>query len=122
MRIEAPVRTSTLLTLTEPLNIKGYNIKKGQVILIPFVHLHHNPKEWQEPQSFIPERFDPQSSYYLTPEGKKRIPASYCPFLGGKRICMGKSFAENIAKVIISIIMSQLEFDFVNPDNYERKP
>ena len=91
-------------------------------MLLQLKHIHHNPKEWQDPSKFIPERFDPTSSYYLTPEGMKRIPASFCPFLGGKRICLGKSFAEMIGKVVVTIIMSQVEFEFVNPDNYLRKP
>jgi hypothetical protein len=28
--------------------------------------------EWIEPEKFIPERFNPNSPYYLTPSGKKR--------------------------------------------------
>jgi cytochrome P450 len=63
-----------------------------------------NPDEWQEPENFIPERFDPESPYYLTPKGTKRHPMSFGPFLGGRRICLGKSFAENIAKVVFPII------------------
>ena len=55
---------------------------------------------------FIPDRFDPTSKYYLTPKGTKRHPMSYGPFLGGKRICLGKTFAENMAKCIIPIILS----------------
>ena len=68
--------------------------------------LHHNPKEWIEPESYIPERFDPTSRYYLTPSGEKRHSMSYGPFLGGKRVCLGKTFAENIGKCVMPIIMS----------------
>jgi len=68
--------------------------------------LHHNPNEWISPEKYIPERFDPDSEYYLTPSGKKRHPMSFGPFLGGKRICLGKTFAENIAKCVIPIIAS----------------
>ena len=38
--------------------------------------------------SFIPERFDPSSPHYLTPEGKARHPFAFCPFSGGHRICV----------------------------------
>lgn len=69
----------------------------------------------------MPERFDPSSPYYLTPGGKKRHPMSFTPFLGGKRICLGKTFAENIGKSVLPIILSQVEFKFVEERLYERK-
>jgi cytochrome P450 len=53
---------------------------------------------------FIPERFDPSSKYYLTPSGKKRHMNSFGPFLGGKRICVGKTFAEIVSKIVTPII------------------
>ena len=47
---------------------------------------------------------------------------SYGPFLGGKRICLGKTFAENIGKCILPIIICQLDMTFVDQDLYLRKP
>jgi cytochrome P450 len=37
-------------------------------------YILNNPEEWQEPDKFIPERFDSLSKYYMTPSGKKRHP------------------------------------------------
>lgn len=74
--------------------------------MINIYHLHHNPEEWITPEKFIPERFDPESPFYLTPKGTKRHPMSYGPFLGGKRICLGKTFAENMGKCMLAIIVS----------------
>ena len=54
----------------------------------------------------MPERFDAESPWSLTPSGGKRNPHSFIPFLGGKRICVGKTFAENIGKVLVSIVAS----------------
>jgi cytochrome P450 len=42
---------------------------KGDVIQFDIYNLHRNPDEWPEPEKFIPERFDPNSKYYLTPSG-----------------------------------------------------
>ncbi len=36
---------------------------------------------------------------------------SFVPFLGGKRICVGKTFAELVAKSILPIILCQLSID-----------
>lgn len=77
-------------------------------------HLHHNKKEWKEPERYIPERFDPESPYFLTPEGKKRHPMSFGPFLGGKRICLGKTFIETVSKIIGPTILQNFDFEFVD--------
>ena len=70
----------------------------------------------------MPERFDPKSEFYLTPAGTKRHPMSYGPFLGGKRVCLGKTFAENIGKCLVPIIISEFDFEFTDKDLYLRKP
>jgi len=80
------------------------------------MRLHRNKEEWIEPEKFIPERFDPQSKYYLTPTGKKRHPMSFGPFLGGKRICLGKTFAETISKIIGPTILAHFDFEFKDPN------
>ncbi|CDW77402.1 cytochrome p450 [Stylonychia lemnae] len=100
LRIEPPVRASTPLQLSEKQNICGIDIDTNITFQIHFYFLQRNPKEWQQPDKFIPERFDPESPFYLTPDGKKRKPNSFSPFFGGKRICLGKTFAENFKKPI----------------------
>ena len=67
--------------------------------MIDFHNLHRNEQQWIRPDDFIPERFDPESSFFLTPDGKKRHPMAYGPFLGGKRICLGKTFGEMVSKI-----------------------
>jgi len=84
--------------------------------------LHSNPDEWVEPERFIPERFDPRSKYFLTPDGKKRHPFSYAPFFGGKRICLGKTFAEITSRMVGSRLLNCFDFEFMNKQHYEAKP
>ena len=71
---------------------------------------------------YIPERFDPESPLSLTPSAGKRNPNSFVPFFGGKRICVGKTFAESVGKVLVSIVASQLDFEFINPIYKEKCP
>jgi len=47
---------------------------------------------------------------------------SYSPFLGGKRICIGKTFAETNARFTIPIIYSYFDFEFVDPQQRINKP
>ena len=105
LRLDASVPFSSRLTITEDVTLEcGYKLKQGHSFAIHIHYLHHNPSQWITPEEFIPERFDPTSPYYLTPDGKKRHPMSYGPFLGGRRICLGKTFGENIGKCIIALI------------------
>ena len=86
------------------------------------VNLHWNRDEWIEPEKYIPERFDPSSPYYLTPKGKKRHNMSFMPFLGGKRICLGKTFAEATSKIIGPSLIMNFDFEFVDKAMMTKKP
>ncbi|KAH8036557.1 hypothetical protein HPB51_001376 [Rhipicephalus microplus] len=64
-----------------------YLIKKGTSVMVPTFQLHHDPKYWENPEKFIPERF--------SPEKKDRInPIVYQPFGLGPRICLGQRLAQ----------------------------
>ena len=88
---------------------------------IDIFNLHRNPEEWFEPEKFIPERFDSEHPYFLTPAGKKRKAMSFIPFYGGKRICLGKTLAENLTKLAVPLILSNLEFSFPDEQMYQKK-
>jgi cytochrome P450 (family 4 subfamily F) len=64
-------------------------IPKGLKIVVGIKALHNDPSVWRGPKSFIPERFDPNSEYYLKPDGTKRDPMSFLPFSAGARNCIG---------------------------------
>lgn len=115
LRLRPSVRLSTNQEITESgVTLGGCSILKGQVFTINIAYLHTNPDQWILPDKYIPERFDSQSQFYLTPEGKKRHPMSFGPFLGGKRVCLGKTFAESFTKSVLAVILSQLDFDFAD--------
>lgn len=85
-------------------------------------YLHHNREEWIQPEIFNPERFNPESPFYLTPAGKKRHAMSFSPFLGGKRICLGKTFAETVSKVVGPTLIYNFDMEFVDKKFYKEKP
>ena len=48
---------------------------------------------------------------------------SFQPFFGGKRICIGKTFAESVGKCVIPIIVSQVRFEFPEGSSlFEKRP
>jgi cytochrome P450 len=61
----------------------------------------------------LPERFDtsnPDNKWLLTSDGKPRNPLAFTPFYGGKRICLGKSFAELAIRFTIPLLYFHCDF------------
>jgi cytochrome P450 len=100
------VRISTDFCLTNEVVLNGAKIPAKVDMRAAIYCLHVNNKEWIEPLKYVPDRFNPESIWSHTPGGAKRNPMSFGPFLGGKRICVGKTFAESIARLIIPMIVS----------------
>ncbi|MFC0679575.1 cytochrome P450 [Lysobacter korlensis] len=60
-------------------------VKKGTLVVIPIWHLHRDPRSFDEPGAFRPERFMP---------GAPAIPRSaYLAFGAGPHFCLGQHFA-----------------------------
>jgi len=64
------------------------------------------------PGEFLPERFNPESPLYITPNGKKRNPYSWLPFGGGRRMCFGKTLAEINMKFLAAYMSQFFEMEF----------
>ncbi|REX77731.1 cytochrome P450, partial [Mycobacterium tuberculosis] len=60
--------------------------------------IHHDPRWWPDPDRFDPGRF------LRCPTDRPRC--AYLPFGGGRRICIGQSFAL-MEMVLMAAIMSQ---------------
>jgi cytochrome P450 len=41
------------------------------------------------------------------------------PFNGGKRVCFGKTFAENVLRMIATMLAQSFDFELVNSDKYD---
>jgi len=79
-----------------------YQIEGGSIVLVsPYVQ-HHDPRHWQNPDVFDPERFSAQNE-------EKIEKFSYMPFGGGPRICIGSHFALMEAQVLLALIVSRYE-------------
>ena len=89
-------------------SVNDHYFPKGTIFFIAFKSIHVDPRHWENPQDFIPERFSRESR-------KNIIPHSYLPFSSGPRNCIGKNFAMLELKFAISKVMKK--FVIVNPDH-----
>ena len=109
----------TPITFTEEVTLGNkLTVKKGDHVRVLHWALHKNPAEWQRPNEFLPERFDPRSPLYLTPSGKKRNTMSWLPWSAGKRVCFGKTFAESNLKIMLTYLTQMFDMNFVETEKY----
>lgn len=84
--------------------IDGHRIRRGTTVVVPIHHIHHDPRWWPDPEKFDPARF-------LGDAPKCRPRSAYLPFGGGRRICIGQSFALMEMVLIAAIMGQQFVFD-----------
>ncbi len=90
--------------------IEGYQIKKGQTITISHIAMGRNPKYYDAPEDFRPERW--------TRDFERSLPrGAYTPFAGGPRVCLGKQFAMMEMRMILATLVRRLEVTI--PDGFE---
>ncbi|MRX66795.1 Cytochrome P450 [Flavobacterium resistens] len=93
--------------------VGNFKIKKGTLIGISFFELHRNPKYWENPDEFIPERF--------LGEQKKQSMQYFYPFGAGPRMCIGAGFAIYEMCLAISQIVKRYVIES-NTDTIEFNP
>jgi cytochrome P450 len=73
-------------------DVAGVPVPAGSTVAIPPYLVHRHPEFWPDPAGFDPARLLPAGGGRGPAEDRPRY--SYIPFGGGKRACVGQSFAE----------------------------
>lgn len=81
---------------------KGIKIPSGMSILVPAFQMHHDPKLWNDPEAFIPERFS-------TENRSKIEPMAYQAYGNGPRNCVAMRFAQLVLKFTLAKLLSTYE-------------
>lgn len=104
LRIYPIVMTAFFRIVKSPMEIMGYNLPVGAII-IPSIYLaHHREEVYPQPKQFKPERF----------LEKQFSPYEYLPFGGGNRRCIGMAFAQYEMKLVLATIMSRFQVSLIN--------
>jgi cytochrome P450 len=88
----------------QPMEIAGYSLEAGTVIMPSIYLAHHRAAVYPEPKQFRPERF----------LERQYSPYEYLPFGGGDRRCIGAAFALFEMKLVLFQFMSNLEMELVH--------
>uniref|UniRef100_A0A672ZR66 Cytochrome P450, family 17, subfamily A, polypeptide 1 n=1 Tax=Sphaeramia orbicularis TaxID=375764 RepID=A0A672ZR66_9TELE len=83
-------------------SIGEFSVRKGTRVIINLWSLHHDNKEWTNPELFDPGRF-------LNSDGSGlMIPSpSYLPFGAGIRVCLGESLAKMELFLFLSSVLQR---------------
>jgi cytochrome P450 len=101
LRLYPPIHVGNRMA-KEDLGVAGYEIKAGTRVMYSIYLAHRDKKHWEEPESFCPARFDRTVR-------QQRPPLTYVPFGGGPRNCIGATFAQIEARVVLGRILQQVE-------------
>lgn len=86
-------------------NLGGYRIPQGTTLQFPAYTVHRDPRWWDDPEAFVPDRWDGTTS---------RPEYAYFPFGGGPRHCIGMRFAMMELKVALTTLVQRLDFERVS--------
>jgi cytochrome P450 len=97
----------------EPVEVAGYKLVPGNGIACAQWVVHRDPRWFEEPEKFFPERWEGDLA--------KRLPRfAYFPFGGGPRQCIGNSFALMEATLILATVAQRFRFRI--DENHPVKP
>lgn len=86
--------------------VAGYHVPAGADVLICPYTLHRHPGFWERPDSFDPDRFQPERA-------SARPRYAYIPFGAGPRFCVGSNLG--VMEAVLVVAMIAREFDLRRP-------
>lgn len=111
LRLYPPVYIIGRVVVSD-VEIGGYLIPKGTIVLISPYALQRRPHLWPNPERFDPDRFLPEAE-------ARRPKAAFIPFSAGPRTCIGNTFALMEGPLVLATLLHYADFDLVDPRGAE---
>jgi cytochrome P450 len=108
MRLYPPI-WGLIRVAAEDDEIDGTKIQRGDRIMLFAYGAHHNPRFWDEPEEFRPER-------WMAGAARKQVKYSYLPFGGGKRSCIGGAMSQVENTLALSLLLRRFRPEYVGKD------
>ncbi|AUB35397.1 Cytochrome P450 [Nostoc flagelliforme CCNUN1] len=100
---------------SEDVEISGYLVSKGTEVWMSSWLAHRDPRWFNNPETFIPERW--------LDDLENRLPKyAYFPFGGGPRVCIGKSLAQLTSILLLSTIAQRYRLEVLPNQMIEPDP
>jgi sterol 14-demethylase len=107
LRVHPPL-VLLMRRVIEPFDYKGMHVAAGKTVAISTYGSHRNAEYFPDPETFDPDRTEPENLY------------AYIPFGAGPNKCGGNAFAMLQLKAIFSALLRRYTFELVDaPDSYQ---
>lgn len=123
LRMSMSVTNAVPRVAAQDTYIDGVFIPKGTTIAINLYEAHHNPRVWNDPEAFRPERFEPGDEYdKLKAQGDG---TAFIAFGIGPRLCVGQNLALAELRVFLAMLRKfntrdfRISIDIVQVRRYE---
>ena len=103
MRLYPPVYTM-FRQANRDVTLAGYDIEEGAMLMLPQWAIHRDPRWFDDPETFDPDRWDPERR-------AERHRFSFFPFGAGSRSCIGRQLSLMEAKVILATVASEYRLE-----------
>ncbi|XP_016652296.1 PREDICTED: cytochrome P450 71A25-like [Prunus mume] len=108
LRLHPPIPLLLPRLSTQDAQINGYDIKANTQVIVNAWQIGRDPKSYNKPEEFEPERFldsviDYKGNYF-----------HYIPFGAGRRVCPGIQFAMAVQEIALANLVHK--FDWALPD------
>ncbi|ELU10041.1 hypothetical protein CAPTEDRAFT_152410 [Capitella teleta] len=88
--------------------VGGYDIPKDTMVMLNLWAVHHDPRIWDEPWKFNPNRFLDASGNPVSNDHVLR--KSLLPFGAGRRMCLGESLARERLFLFATVLLRNFTF------------
>lgn len=86
-----------------------YKVTKDETLMVLTPMLHRDPKVWEDPEKFDPDRF-------IFENFQKLPPHSWKPFGNGQRACIGRPFALQEATLVLGMLLRRFDIKMADPE------
>ena len=109
LRLQATAPSFSLQCKADSIMLPGgYEVHKDEGVVVLLPGLHRDPKVWDRPEEFLPERM-------LNGGFEKLPPNAWKPFGNGQRACIGRPFAWQESLLALALVLKHFNIEFVDP-------
>lgn len=112
LRLHPPASMLLPRECRTPCQVLGFDVPAGAMVLVNAWAIGRDPRHWDEPEEFWPERFEGDGAVDF-----KGTDFEYIPFGAGRRMCPGMAFG--LANMELALASLLYHFDWELPDGTE---